>query len=401
MSKYHKFPMDRRHLDYCTSEKQVLAVELRLSGKSLTEIAEATGQERSNLSRIFRDLYFRASQQGYDPEAQLDAPIPDSLALAGVTNLYKMVDGERILAQQYVMGRKASKENDIASVIDAIDSACNNIKPAAPIKAPKNTTADLLNLVHCTDYHLAAYAAHEEGGADWDMSIAKNQFVKAMTELVSAAPDAETGIFSQGGDFLHYDSLEALTPANKHLLDADGRAFKMVQLALEMHIFAVEHMLAHHKKVVVIVQEGNHDPMSSIWLRKALIQYFKKNKRVEILDVEFPFYAHLHGEIMLAFHHGHKVRNKSLPALFASEPRYREMWGKAKYCYIHTGHYHQREQDMSEYGGAIVERHPTLAARDAYAARGGYVSWRAMNCITYHKSKGEISRRTTVPDVEL
>jgi hypothetical protein len=160
-------------------------------------------------------------------------------------------------------------------------------------------------------------------------------------------------------------------------------------------------MLAHHKKVVVIVQEGNHDPMSSIWLRKALIQYFKKNKRVEILDVEFPFYAHLHGEIMLAFHHGHKVRNKSLPALFASEPRYREMWGKAKYCYIHTGHYHQREQDMSEYGGAIVERHPTLAARDAYAARGGYVSWRAMNCITYHKSKGEISRRTTVPDVEL
>jgi hypothetical protein len=126
--------------------------------------------------------------------------------------------------------------------------------------------------------------------------------------------------------------------------------------------------------------------------------YFSRNKRVEVLDTEFPFYAYLHGEIMLAFHHGHKVKNKSLPALFASEPRYRAMWGKAQYCYVHTGHYHQREQDQSEFGGAVVERHPTIAARDAYAARGGYVSWRAMNCITYHKTKGEVSRRSVVPD---
>lgn len=400
MDSRHKFPMDRKHLEYCTTETQAMAVEMRLAGETLSTIADNLGMDRRNVGRLFKDIYHRASERGYDPRGALDAPLPNSLSLAGVTNLYKVVDGERVLSRQYVMGRKAGK-NELDGVVEAIESACANIKPAAPIKAPKKIATDLLNLVHCTDYHLAAYAAHEEGGADWDMRIAKNQFVKAMTELVEAAPDAEVGIFSQGGDFLHYDSLEALTPANKHLLDADGRAFKMVQLALDMHIFAIEHMLRHHKRVVAIVQEGNHDPMSSIWLRKALIQYFKKNKRVEILDVEFPFYAYLHGEIMLGFHHGHKVKNKSLPALFASEPRYREMWGRSKYCYIHTGHYHQREQDMSEYGGAIVERHPTLAARDAYAARGGYVSWRAMNCITYHKSKGEVSRRTTVPDVEL
>ena len=100
---------------------------------------------------------------------------------------------------------------------------------------------------------------------------------------------------------------------------------------------------------------------------------------------------------MLAFHHGHKVKNKALPELFAAEPRYRGMWGQARYTYIHTGHYHHQEQDTSEAGGAIVERHPTLAARDAYAARGGYVADRKAHAITYHKTEGEIMRVSVPP----
>lgn len=400
MAKNEPLYFDEGHMQFCTSDYQRELLREKLTGATYADMGIAFGINESSVRRSLKNIYLTALRSGYAPGREITQPLPDNLSLHGVTNLYKVVDGERVLSRQYIMGRKA-KDEDIDRVIEAIESACENIKSVDPIKAPKTANKDILNLVHCTDYHLAAYAAQEEGGADWDVRIAKQQFVKAIVDLVEAAPKAHTGIFSQGGDFLHYDSLEALTPANKHLLDADGRAFKMVQLALEMHIFAVEHMLRHHKKVIAIVQEGNHDPMSSIWLRKAMIQYFKRNRRVEILDVEFPFYAYLHGEIMLGFHHGHKVKNKSLPALFASEPRYREMWGKSKYCYIHTGHYHQREQDMSEFGGAIVERHPTLAARDAYAARGGYVSWRAMNCISYHKSRGEVSRRTTVPDVEI
>jgi hypothetical protein len=118
---------------------------------------------------------------------------------------------------------------------------------------------------------------------------------------------------------------------------------------------------------------------------------------IEIDDSEIPYYAHLHGNIMIAMHHGHKKKNTQLPSLFASEPRFRKMWGQADYCYIHTGHYHHAEQDMAENGGAIVERHPTLAGRDAYAARGGYVSWRSARAITYHASHGEIMRVTVTP----
>ena len=266
MSRNQPLDFDEGHLQFCTSDHQRDLLERRISGATYSDISKDLGINESSVRRALTTVYLTALRSGYAPSREVTQPLPDNLSLHGVTNLYKVVDGERVLSRQYVMGRRA-KDEDIDRVIEAIESACENIRSASPIKSPKTADKDILNLVHCTDYHLAAYAAHEESGADWDMRIAKSQFIKAIVDLVEAAPKAHTGIFSQGGDFLHYDSLEALTPANKHLLDADGRAFKMVQLALEMHIFAVEHMLQHHKKVIVIVQEGNHDPMSSIWLK--------------------------------------------------------------------------------------------------------------------------------------
>jgi len=85
----------------------------------------------------------------------------------------------------------------------------------------------------------------------------------------------------------------------------------------------------------------------------------------------------------------------NLPKLFASEPRTREMWGRASYTYIHSGHYHHER--LIEDGGAISEQHPTLAGRDAYAARGGWVSRRGAKLITYDKIDGEVSRHTVRP----
>lgn len=52
---------------------------------------------------------------------------------------------------------------------------------------------------------------------------------------------------------------------------------------------------------------------------------------------------------------------------------------------------------MIEDGGAIAEQHPTLAARDAYAARRGWVSRRGAKVITYDKLDGEVARTTVRP----
>jgi hypothetical protein len=154
-------------------------------------------------------------------------------------------------------------------------------------------------------------------------------------------------------------------------------------------------MLRRFDKVVVVSAEGNHDISGSIWLRKHIKHLFADEERLEVVDNDFPYYAHLHGKTMLGFHHGHKVKLAALHKLFASEPRFREMWGQANYTYIHTGHYHSER--VVEDGGAISEQHPTLSGRDAYAARGGWVSRRGAKVITYHKTDGEIARITVRP----
>lgn len=369
------------------SPQQQEIVRLRdEEGLTWQAIADRIGYAKGNTHRSYKSAKKKLAAKGIAPESGMNVPVAEGFALKG----YSHYDAN---TQTWY---KAFADSE-GQAVEAIEQACQSITPLKRIKSPRKVRSDLLNMIHVTDYHLGMYAWGEETGAAWDMKIARREFGRVMGSLIDGCPSAEVGIFSQGGDFLHYDSLEAVTPSSGHILDADTRAGEMVQLSLELHIFAVEELLKKHRKVVAVIAEGNHDMMSSIWLRKALAQYFSKNPRVEVLDTEFPFYAFLHGEIMVAWHHGHKVKNKSLPALFASEPRYRDMWGKAKYTYIHTGHYHQREQDVSEYGGAIVERHPTLASRDAYATRGGHVSWRGINRITYHKTKGEVSRQTETP----
>lgn len=369
------------------SDHQEQALSLRDDeGLSWREAAKVMGTSQGNVRRAYLAAKKKLAAKGMAPESGMNKPVADGFKLKG----YSHFDTDT------KTWYKAFADTE-GQAIEAIEQACQSIKPLARVKSPRKVRSDLLNMIHVTDYHLGMYAYGPETGDDWDMKIARREFGRVIGSLVDSAPPAEVGVFSQGGDFLHYDSLEAVTPTNKHVLDADTRAAQMVEVALDLHCFAIDELLRKHRKVIAVIAEGNHDLMSSIWLRKAMKQYFSKNPRVEILDTEFPFYAYLHGEIMLAWHHGHKVKNKSLPSLFASEPRYREMWGKARYTYIHTGHYHQTEQDQSEHGGAIVERHPTLASRDAHAARGGYVSWRGIRRITYHKTKGEVSRQTETP----
>ena len=115
------------------------------------------------------------------------------------------------------------------------------------------------------------------------------------------------------------------------------------------------------------------------------------------MDSELPYYVHVHGETMLAFHHGHLSKNSQLPLLFAAQ--YPREWGKTIKRYCHTGHRHHVEE--KEHSGMTVVQHSTIAARDAYAARGGWVSERKMRAITYHAQHGETSTVTVTPEMLL
>jgi len=378
------------YLDYCTTEREREVVNAVAEHGNPTAVATALGDgDGGKYRRTWRIVQARAALKGFAP-GHFDQGVAPGF------NMGKVTVQRNALGQVTQTWERQSPETRAAELmVERIEA--HQYRPAPVVKSPSKTLPKLLSLYTLTDFHLGMYAWEDETGDNWSERIAEEVLINAINDMCSRAPDSQTAILNIQGDFLHWDGLLALTPTSKHVLDADTRYGKLVDLTMDVLDWAIERLLKKHKLVKVIVAEGNHDESGSLWLRKHLKKMWKMNKRVEIDDTEFPFYAHQHGKIMLAFHHGHKMKNKNLPALFSSEPRYRTMWGSSSICYIHTGHYHHTEQNMSEMGGAIVERHPTLAARDAYAARHGYVSWRAARVITYDEKDGEVERATVVP----
>jgi DNA repair exonuclease SbcCD nuclease subunit len=151
-------------------------------------------------------------------------------------------------------------------------------------------------------------------------------------------------------------------------------------------------LLHKHKRVHVIMCEGNHDIAGSVWLQAIMKMAFEKNPRVTIDDSKMPYYSFKWGNVFLGWHHGHLTKIRNLSGKFFSEPRFRPDLMDAKYIYLATGHLHTRE--VIESSGAVIERHPTLAARDAYAARGFEHSNRGALAITYDRGRGEVARVT-------
>lgn len=274
-------------------------------------------------------------------------------------------------------------------MLDAIEARCGDITPRPPVPLDSGATpdAELCNLVTLTDCHVGALAWDREAGEDWDLAIAKEMLTRCFVGMVRALPAAGTCVINQLGDFLHTDGLVPVTPAHGNILDADSRFQKMSEVAVDILEDVIAAALERHDRVHVIMAEGNHDESSSVWLRMMFKRLFRNEPRVTVEDSPLPYYVFEHGQVMLAFHHGHKLKPAALPMWFAS--KHAEMWGRTSARYGHSGHqHHLHEKDEM---GMRWLQHPTLAAADAYSARGGWLSPREAIGITYDR-EGEASR---------
>ena len=311
--------------------------------------------------------------------------IEEPYLIRGTSTLF---DGEGKAKLQWVKTREDDKQR-LAMMLKAIEKRCENITPRPPILLTETATPDeeLCNLITLTDCHVGALAWDREAGEDWDLNIAKEQLTRSFVGMIHAMPAAGTCIVNQLGDFLHTDGLTPVTPSHGHVLDADSRFQKMAETAVDILEDVIAAALAKHQKVHVIMAEGNHDESSSVWLRVMFKRLFRHEPRITVEDTPLPYYAYKHGKVMLAFHHGHKLKPAALPQWFAA--KYPQMWGETIARFGHSGHqHHLHEKDEM---GMRWLQHPTLAASDAYSARGGWLSPREAIGITYDL-EGEASR---------
>lgn len=383
-------------LRWCETDRQREVVQAVIDIGNVTHAAKHLKVSERVFRRTLARVRARAALQGHAPEYQMREQVPDGFKLKGRSVLRKFdpVTGQRT---EVLSWDKTTADNDCRAEMlkEAYEALAEEVPRVAAIQPPAETQEALCNLFTLTDSHVGMLAWRHEGGADWDMAIAEETLVGCFEQMVERSPMADTCVVNQLGDFLHYDGLLPVTPGHGHVLDADGRFSKMVRVAIRVLRRVIDLALARHKKVFVVMAEGNHDLASSVWLRIMFGALYENEPRVTVIDSELPYYVHVHGETMLAFHHGHLTKNDRLPLLFAAQ--YPREWGATTKRFAHCGHRHHEE--TKEHSGMKVVQHSTLAARDAYAARGGWMSERQATAYTYHSRWGQVGSVTVTPEM--
>ena len=376
---------DLRDLDlYADTDKQRLYLD---TANRLGNVLAAS-RELGISIRTLRGVFSRLRERR--DAAEMGAEMPDSRyilpgqKIAGVSTLAKTQDGNL----QWIKTKedREAVEREIDELREALTDSLPREKAVKPSKVSKNE--DLLNLHILTDFHLGMYAWGEEAGEDWDMKIAEDLLVSWFQYAIKTAPPASVGVLAQLGDMIHIDGLEPLTPASKHLLDSDTRFQKIIRIAIRALRRIIRMMLKKYESVHIIMADANHDPASSAWMREVFHAFYEDEPRVTVDRSPSTYYCYEHGETSLFFHHGHKRRPNNIDDVFTA--KFREVFGRTSQSYAHMGHLHHKE--AKETNLMIVEQHRTMAASDAYGARGGWLSGRSASVITYHKKYGDVGR---------
>jgi len=379
-------------LQFANSETQKQVIEALIKVKTLRKAAKHLNIPEGTVNGSIKLMRQRAAKQGYSPEHDMVHVAPEPFVVKGVSTYY---NAEGQPSGQWV---KTMLDQDKARVMmeEAIKAMAEDIPRLNAL--PELTTEKNSNLLNCyviTDYHLGMLSWREETGEDWDIKIAEDLLIKWFAKAIQQSPDSEQAVFAQLSDFLHFDGMDAVTPASKHLLDVDTRFAKLVRVAIKVLRKIIDMLLLKHKKLHIIMADANHDPVSQIWLREWFSVLYENEPRVTVDRSPNPYNAYEFGKTALFFHHGHKRKVVNVSEVFASQ--FREMFGRTKYAYAHMGHLHSI--DVKENNLMIVEQHRTLAPGDAYSARGGWLSGRDAKVITYHQEWGEVSRLTINSDM--
>ena len=385
-----KNPIDVELRSYATVRQLEYLDAIEECG-SQRKAAKKLGIGATTIDQAMVSIKKKAALAGYSPEHDMTRTVPSPFVVKGISTYY---NAEGKPSGQWVKSQVDADKRE-QFMLEAIEALKEDIPRLAATLPPPLGNDKLLNCYVITDYHMGMLAWDEECGENWDLKIAEELIVKWFAQAIHQSPNADTAIFAQLSDFLHFDGMDAVTPASKHLLDVDSRFSKLVRASIRILRNVITMLLQKHQKLHIIMADANHDPVSQIWLREWFSVMYENEPRVSVDTSPNPYNAYEFGKTALFFHHGHKRNVANVAHVFASQ--FREMFGRTKYAYAHMGHLHH--VDVKENNLMIVEQHRTLAANDAYGARGGYLSGRDAKVITYSKDYGEVSRLTINSDM--
>lgn len=364
-------------IDEIPAEKQKEVAELFQGGLRSDAIHQKTGVP----FRYITECYRRYKDEIGEPVS------PHHQKLKGVSEL---VDAEGNTRLKWIK-TDADHDAKINQLYQLAESLKEEIPKAEPIKPPTSTNNQLLACHVLSDFHLGMFALLE----DWNTKKASQALINYFDRVIENSPNAHTGLFLQLGDFFHANDHKGTTPFSGHVLDIDTAWDDCFKVGIMAMRYGIARMLEKHEHVHVIIAEANHDIDAGIAARLLFDMYYSDEPRVTVDMNKSGYYAYQWGDTGLWAHHGHKRKLADVSKVFAS--MYPEIFGSTKHRYGHIGHFHHTA--AQEDALMQVQIHPTLAAKDAYAVKGGWISQRRSKSILYHKQHGEVGTFSITPEM--
>lgn len=319
---------------------------------------------------------------------------PSHFHVKGVSSL---VDAEGNVKQQWIKTRSDDEEANTQALIAAVKDVFAEAPRVKPAKAPAKSDANLLTVYPIGDHHVGMHSWAEETGNDYDLKISEDLLLGAMERLVGSAPSSELAIINDVGDYFHINDKTNRTPASGHILDTDSRYSKIVRTGVKVLRRCVDMALTRHKRVMLEIKPGNHNPDAYVVLQVALGMLYENEPRVAVTQSPAWYTYFRFGKCLIGFTHGDKSKMEGLGEIMAADRP--KDWGDTLHRYWYTGHIHSRK--VLEGKGWTVESFRTLAPGDGYAIGAGYRSGRDMNAIVLDKDHGEVERhRVDVSQIE-
>lgn len=348
-----------------------------MSGKSVSQMAGVLGISYE----CAKSRYKRAKKWvDADPSAQQAA----TAAGAEVTPHSYWIKRDGVSA--YFQTPKSKPVDDL---IERVADAFSNIPAYVPSKHEMQDN-DLLTVYPLYDLHAGMLAyGRETRGPDFDLDWFEHDLTAAIERLNSRVPQSGKALIIIGGDAIHTNDASELTPGNGHKLDTDGRFEKIADVAVASVAHAIESIADRHASVSVAVIRGNHDEGSHLILKAALKQRYRNVDRIDFpvivgADKSEIFWTR-HGRVMIAAHHGDKMKPETLAMICADQCRF---WSDTRHRVILTGHrHHLRVQDMP---GVTHYTLRAFAPADAYGANFGGV--RGLQAMVFDSDHGLIAQ---------
>jgi len=265
------------------------------------------------------------------------------------------------------------------------------IKPVKNIQVDSTIYSEntLLTNYLLVDMHLGLLAHKDETTKNVDSKIVYKNTLTAMELLINNSPSSETAIISDLGDTLH-SSDDANRSKSGHILDVDGRHYKLFSMAVQLKIKMIEMALKKHKKVKYIAVAGNHSELVTIYIKAVLQAKFANEPRFEIEMSNAIHQYHKFGKTLLGYTHQHTTKASRLPEIMMIDNI--DIVSETKYRYFHCGHFHHTK--VIDNPLCFVENHRNLTDNDYYSQSAGFRTNKEMKSITYHKDYGEWCRNT-------